>query len=382
MTTKSMEIRMVDTIGQYANIREEVNAVVQEVLETGMYIGGPLVNKFKENLGKYLGTDHVIACANGTDALQVALMALDLQPGDEVITSPFTFFATAEVIALLGLRPVFVDIDPGTFNIDPAKIEAAITPRSRCIIPVHLFGQSSDMAAIMEIANRHKLWVIEDNAQAIGAEFIYPDGKRVKAGLVGQIGCTSFYPSKNLGAYGDAGAIFSNDAEMADRMQVICNHGSHKKYYHERIGVNSRLDAIQAGILDVKLRHLDEYNAARQQAAADYDELLANVPGVSIPGRSNYSTHVFHQYTIRINAGRAERDRLQTALAARKIPSMVYYPVPLHIQDAYQPYGFKSGDFPVSEQASEEVLSLPMHSELDRAQVEYVVQNLIECLKS
>ena len=333
MTTKSMEIRMVDTIGQYANIREEVNAVVQEVLETGMYIGGPLVNKFKENLGKYLGTDHVIACANGTDALQVALMALDLQPGDEVITSPFTFFATAEVIALLGLRPVFVDIDPGTFNIDPAKIEAAITPRSRCIIPVHLFGQSSDMAAIMEIANRHKLWVIEDNAQAIGAEFIYPDGKRVKAGLVGQIGCTSFYPSKNLGAYGDAGAIFSNDAEMADRMQVICNHGSHKKYYHERIGVNSRLDAIQAGILDVKLRHLDEYNAARQQAAADYDELLANVPGVSIPGRSNYSTHVFHQYTIRINAGRAERDRLQTALAARKIPSMVYYPVPLHIQE-------------------------------------------------
>lgn len=381
MTAVSKEIRMVDTITQYEHIRNEVDAVVREVLETGMYIGGPLVNRFRENLAKYLGANHVIACANGTDALQIALMALDLQPGDEVITAPFTFFATAEVIALLGLRPVFVDIDPVTFNIDPAKIEAAITPKTRCIIPVHLFGQCSDLEPIMKIAERHKLYVIEDNAQAIGSEYTFSDGKKVKGGLVGHIGCTSFYPSKNLGAYGDAGAIFTQDPVMADKLQVICNHGSHKKYYHERIGVNSRLDAIQAGILDIKLKHLDEYNQARQQAAAWYDELLAGVDGVVVPGRAAYSTHVFHQYTLRIKGGRAERDRIQTELAARKVPSMVYYPVPLHIQDAYLPYGFKVGDFPVSEKASEEVLSLPMHSELDRAQVEQVVAALKECIK-
>ena len=379
MTTKSMDIKMVDTTTQYAHIRAEVDAAIREVLETGIYIGGPWVNRFREDLGEYLGAKHVIACANGTDALQVALMALELQPGDEVLTSPFTFFATAEVIALLGLRPVFVDIDPHTFNIDPAKIEAAITPRTKCIIPVHLFGQSSDMEPIMEIAEKHKLWVIEDNAQAIGAEYTMRDGSKVKAGLVGHIGCTSFYPSKNLGAYGDAGAIFTNDSVLGDRLQVICNHGSHKKYYHERIGVNSRLDAIQAAVLDIKLRHLDTYNATRQAAASYYDELLGNVEGISIPGREPNSTHVFHQYTLRIQAGRAKRDQLQQALAERKIPSMVYYPVPLHIQEAYASYGFKNGDFPISEQCSEEVISLPMHSELDRAQVEYIVKNFLEC---
>lgn len=374
-----MDIKMVDTTTQYAHIRAEVDAAIREVLETGIYIGGPWVNRFREDLGEYLGAKHVIACANGTDALQVALMALELQPGDEVLTSPFTFFATAEVIALLGLRPVFVDIDPHTFNIDPAKIEAAITPRTKCIIPVHLFGQSSDMEPIMEIAEKHKLWVIEDNAQAIGAEYTMRDGSKVKAGLVGHIGCTSFYPSKNLGAYGDAGAIFTNDSVLGDRLQVICNHGSHKKYYHERIGVNSRLDAIQAAVLDIKLRHLDTYNATRQAAASYYDELLGNVEGISIPGREPNSTHVFHQYTLRIQAGRAKRDQLQQALAERKIPSMVYYPVPLHIQEAYASYGFKNGDFPISEQCSEEVISLPMHSELDRAQVEYIVKNFLEC---
>jgi UDP-2-acetamido-2-deoxy-ribo-hexuluronate aminotransferase len=381
MSSETKEVRMVDTITQYEHIRGEVDSVIREVLETGMYIGGPIVNRFRENLAKYLGIPHVIPCANGTDALQIALMALDLKPGDEVITSPFTFFATAEVIALLGLRPVFADIDPLTFNIDPSKIETAITPQTKCIIPVHLFGQCADMEPIMKIAEKHGIYVIEDNAQAIGSEYLFSDGRKVKGGTIGHIGCTSFYPSKNLGAYGDAGAIFTPDPIWADRLQVICNHGSHKKYYHERIGVNSRLDAIQAGILDAKLKHLDAYNQSRQQAAAWYDELLRGVQGIQIPGRASYSTHVFHQYTLRIEAGRAERDRIQQELAARKIPSMVYYPVPLHIQEAYQPYGFVAGDFPVSEKAAEEVLSLPMHSELTKEQVEYVVDNFLACIK-
>lgn len=374
-----MEIRMVDTVTQYAHIRSEVDAAIHDILETGMYIGGPYVTRFRENLGKYLGVSHMIACANGTDALQIALMALELQPGDEVITSPFTFFATAEVIALLGLVPVFADIDPRTFNIDAAKIEAKITPRTKCIVPVHLFGQNAEMEAIMEIAQRHNLYVIEDNAQAIGADYHFRDGRTVRGGGIGHIGCTSFYPSKNLGAYGDAGAIFTNDPVLGDRLQVICNHGSHKKYYHERIGVNSRLDAIQAAVLDIKLRHLDTYTATRQAAAGWYDELLGGVEGILIPGRAAFSTHVFHQYTLRILGGRAQRDALQAKLAERKIPSMVYYPVPLHIQEAYASYGFQSGDFPISELCAEQVISLPMHSELDRAQVEYVVKHFLEC---
>jgi UDP-2-acetamido-2-deoxy-ribo-hexuluronate aminotransferase len=379
MTTQSMEIRMVDTVTQYAHIRSEVDAAIHDILETGIYIGGPYVSRFRENLGKYLGVSHMIACANGTDALQIALMALELQPGDEVITSPFTFFATAEVIALLGLVPVFADIDPRTFNLDAAKIEAKITPRTKCIVPVHLFGQLAEMAAIMEIAQRHNLYVIEDNAQAIGADYTYQDGRTVRGGGIGHIGCTSFYPSKNLGAYGDAGAIFTNDPVLGDRLQVICNHGSHKKYYHERIGVNSRLDAIQAAVLDIKLRHLDTYTATRQAAAGWYDELLGGVEGILLPGRAAFSTHVFHQYTLRILGGRAQRDALQAKLAERKIPSMVYYPVPLHIQEAYASYGFKNGDFPISELCAEQVISLPMHSELDRAQVEYVVKHFLEC---
>lgn len=374
-----MEIRMVDTVTQYAHIRSEVDAAIHDILETGIYIGGPYVSRFRENLGKYLGVSHMIACANGTDALQIALMALELQPGDEVITSPFTFFATAEVIALLGLVPVFADIDPRTFNLDAAKIEAKITPRTKCIVPVHLFGQNAEMEAIMEIAQRHNLYVIEDNAQAIGADYTYQDGRTVRGGGIGHIGCTSFYPSKNLGAYGDAGAIFTNDPVLGDRLQVICNHGSHKKYYHERIGVNSRLDAIQAAVLDIKLRHLDTYTATRQAAAGWYDELLGGVEGILIPGRAAFSTHVFHQYTLRILGGRAQRDALQAKLAERKIPSMVYYPVPLHIQEAYASYGFKNGDFPISELCAEQVISLPMHSELDRAQVEYVVKHFLEC---
>lgn len=379
MMTKAVNIKMVDTVGQYRHIQSEVDAAIHEVLETGAYINGPAVKRFTENLRQYLGAAAVVPCANGTDGLQIALMALDLQPGDEVITSPFTFFATAEVIALLGLVPVFVDIDPATFNMDPTKLEAAITEKTRCIIPVHLFGLSCDMEPVMEIATRHKLWVIEDNCQAIGGEYTFKDGHKAKTGLMGHIGCTSFYPSKNLGAFGDAGANFSNDLALADKMLVICNHGSHKKYYHERIGVNSRLDSFQAAVLDVKLKHLDAYTASRQQVAAWYDEMLGNVEGLILPSRPAYSTHVFHQYTLRIAAGREKRDRMQALLAERGVPSMVYYPVPLHVQEAYAPYGFKQGDFPVSELCSEEVISLPMHTELDRAQVEYIVEQFLAC---
>jgi UDP-2-acetamido-2-deoxy-ribo-hexuluronate aminotransferase len=379
MTTTTMEIKMVDTITQYRHIQKEVDAAIHEVLESGAYINGPAVKRFTQNFAAYLGAKQVIPCANGTDALQIALMALDLKPGDEVITSPFTFFATAEVIALLGLIPVFVDVDPDTFNMDPAKLEAAITSDTKCIIPVHLFGLVSDMEAIMEVANRHGLWVIEDNAQAIGAKYTFKDGHQEVAGLIGHIGCTSFYPSKNLGAYGDAGAIFTNDAEMGEKLLMICNHGSRVRYYHERIGVNSRLDSIQAAVLDVKLRHLDAYTATRQQVASWYDELLGNVEGIAVPGRAANADHVFHQYTLRILAGREKRDQMQKLLADRKIPSMVYYPVPLHVQEAYAPYGFQEGDFPVSESLSEEVISLPMHSELDRAQVEYIVQHFLDC---
>lgn len=377
-----MDIKMVDTVGQYRRIQDEIDAAIREVLETGAYINGPVVKRFTANFASYLGAKHVIPCANGTDALQIALMALDLKPGDEVITTPFTFFATAEVIALLGLVPVFVDIEPHTFNIDASKIEAAITSMTRCIIPVHLFGLVSDMDPIMEIARRHNLHVVEDNAQAIGSTYTFRDGRKAQAGLIGDIGSTSFYPSKNLGAYGDAGALYTNDPKLADAMQVICNHGSHKKYYHERIGVNSRLDSIQAAVLDVKLRHLDAFTAARQQVAVWYDELLGGVSGLAVPGRPDYSTHVFHQYTLRIEGGRAKRDQLQAMLAERKIPTMVYYPVPLHVQQAAAPYGYMAGDFPVSESCSEQVISLPMHTEMDRAQVEYITQQVIACYHS
>lgn len=376
-----MDIKMVDTVGQYRRIQNEVDAAIREVLETGAYINGPATKRFTENFARYLGAKHVIPCANGTDALQIALMALDLQPGDEVITSPFTFFATAEVIALLGLVPVFVDIDPKTFNIDPKKLAAAITPKTKCIIPVHLFGLISDMEPLMELARRHNIWVVEDNAQAIGSEYTFKDGSKQKAGLIGHIGSTSFYPSKNLGAYGDAGALYTNDPALAEKLLMICNHGARKKYHHERIGVNSRLDSIQAAVLDVKLRHLDAYNTTRQQAAAWYDELLGGVAGISIPGRPANATHVFHQYTLRIHAGREKRDRLQTLLNECKIPTMVYYPVPLHVQAAYSEYGFKWGDYPVSEACCAEVISLPMHSELDRAQVEYIVQHFLDCFQ-
>ncbi|MDX2249893.1 MAG: DegT/DnrJ/EryC1/StrS family aminotransferase [Bacteroidia bacterium] len=371
-----MDIRMVDTITQYEKIRKEIDTAIAAVLDSGAYISGPSVAQFKKHLAEYLDVPYVIPCANGTDALQVALMALDIQPGDEVITSPFTFVATVEVIALLRARPVFVDVHPGTFNLDPSKLEAAITSRTRAIVPVHLFGQCADMEPIMDIARRHKIPVVEDNAQAIGAVYRFSDGSKKRAGSIGEIGTTSFYPSKNLGAYGDAGAVFTNNPPLAEKINVICNHGSKIKYYHESIGINSRLDSIQAAILDVKLGHLDAYNAARIQAADVYDSLLKDCEGVVIPERATTSSHVFHQYTIRITAGREERDRIKNELAAAGVPSMVYYPVALHLQDAYREYGFKEGDFPITEKLTEEVLSLPMHTELNQAQQVYIAETL------
>lgn len=377
-----MKIRMVDTITQYEKIQDQVDSAVNEVVRSSIYIGGPIVQGFKQDLSEFLGGPHVISCANGTDALQVALMALGLEPGDEVITPAFTYIATVEVIALLRLKPVFVDVDPDSFNIDENKIEAAITNRTKVILPVHLFGQAANMAPILEIANKHGIHVVEDTAQAIGADYIFPDKKVLKAGTIGDIGTTSFYPSKNLGAYGDGGAIFANDEALAKKIQMICNHGSTKRYYHDSIGVNSRLDAIQAAVLRVKLGHLNEYNTARRAAADRYDELLAGVEEVSIPERVSYSQHVFHQYTLKIKAGRALRDKVKAQMDEWGIPTMIYYPLCCHEQPAYSEYGFKRGDFPISEQLTAEVLSLPMHSELDKEQQEYIVNHLIKALRS
>lgn len=355
-------IQMVDLHNQYLNIKEDIDAAIQDVLDKGYFINGAPVHNFAKNLSDYLKVKHVIPCANGTDAIQIALMALDLQPGDEVITTPFTFVATAEVIALLHLIPVFVDIHPDTFNIDENKILEVISPRTKCIIPVHLFGLTANMEKIMEIAEKYNLYVIEDNAQAIGGDYTFSNGIKKKSGTIGHIGCTSFYPSKNLGCYGDGGAIFCNDDAIGEKINVICNHGSKVKYYHESIGVNSRLDSMQAGILNVKLKHLDEYIKARQKAADYYDRELSGIHGITTPSRSTFSTHVFHQYTLMIEAN---RDELQKTLSSKGIPSMIYYPVPLHMQSAYTGDGYKEGDFPVSEQAAKQVLSLPMHTELN-----------------
>ncbi|MEM7367338.1 MAG: DegT/DnrJ/EryC1/StrS family aminotransferase [Bacteroidota bacterium] len=375
-----MNIRMVDTISQYQKIANQIDSAVQEVVRSGAYINGPAVKQFKKNLATYLDVPHVIPCANGTDALQIALMALGLEPGDEVITPTFTYVATVEVIALLRLKPVFVEVDPLTFNMDVSKIEAAISPQTKAILPVHLYGQAADMEAIMEVANRHNLPVVEDTAQAIGADYTFSDGRVVKAGTIGAIGTTSFYPSKNLGAYGDGGAIFSRDEELAEKLWIICNHGAKIKYYHDSIGVNSRLDSLQAAILDIKLQHLNTYTEARRTAARTYDSLLADVDGLVLPQWNDNGSHVFHQYTVKVKEGRKKRDQIKELMSQKGIPTMIYYPVPIHLQGAYTQYGYKEGDFPISEQLTEEVLSLPMHSELDRAQQEYIVDHLIDTL--
>jgi dTDP-4-amino-4,6-dideoxygalactose transaminase len=378
-----VKIQMVDTLTQYSHIKEEVDQAVLEVIRSGMFIGGPVVNRFKDNLAQYLGSGQVIPCANGTDALQVALMAAGLQPGDEVITPAFTYFATAEVVALLGLKPVFADVDPFSFNIDIQQIESLIGPKTRCILPVHLFGQCADMEPILRLAEKYNLVVIEDAAQAIGSEYTLADGTVKKAGTIGHIGCTSFYPSKNLCAYGDGGAIFTNDEALGKKIQMICNHGiSTNRYIHDVIGVNSRLDAIQAAILDIKLTHLETYNAARRNAADMYDQAFKLVSGIDIPFRSSFTKHVFHQYTLKIKGGRALRDQLKANLDATGIPSMIYYPVPLHLQPAYKNFGYAEGMFPVSEQLSAEVISLPMHSELTEQQIAKITAQFIDCYTS
>jgi dTDP-4-amino-4,6-dideoxygalactose transaminase len=364
------EIKMVDLHGQYLKIKDKVDSAIQEVLDSTAFIRGEDVGKFQEELSAYLDVKHSIACGNGTDALQVALMVLDLQPGDEVITTPFSFIATVEVIRLLGLKPVFVDVRPGTFNLDPVLLEQAITDRTRAIIPVHLFGQCADMEAIMDFARTYGLYVIEDNAQALGSEFLPSDGPKQKAGTIGHMSTTSFFPSKNLGAFGDGGAIFTKDDSFGKRAASLVNHGMQVRYHYDHVGVNSRLDTLQAAILRVKLQHLEDYHRLRQEAAAWYDTWLTGIEGIRIPERSPFSTHIFHQYTLLVQASR--RDELKQHLQERGIPSQVYYPLPLHLQKAYRDLGYHEGDFPVSEDLCNRVLSLPMHTELDQEQMAYI----------
>jgi dTDP-4-amino-4,6-dideoxygalactose transaminase len=363
-------IQMVDLKSQYQRYKREIDSAIAEVLETTTYINGPAVKLFQEKLEKYLSVNHVIPCANGTDALQIALMALGLKPGDEVIVPAFTYVATAEVAALLGLTVVMTDVAPDTFNITAAHIEAAITDKTKAIVPVHLFGQCCDMEPILNLANKHNLFVIEDNAQAIGADYTFSNGRKVKSGAIGTMGCTSFYPSKNLGAYGDGGAMYCNDEQLATDLRMIANHGQKRRYYHDALGVNSRLDSIQAALLEVKLRHLDEFSTARQHAAAYYDRHLSALPGLKIPARQHNSTHVFHQYTLQVPA--EKRDALQEYLKEKGIPSMIYYPLPLNEQDAFRTCSRLASALPVTEQLCKTVISLPMHSELDEEQLKYI----------
>ena len=373
------KIQMVDLQTQYTKIKEEIDAGIAEVINSASFIKGPKVADFQAHLEQYTGAKHVINVGNGTDALQIALMGLGLQPGDEVITPTFTFIATAEVVALLGLTPVVVDVDWETMNMDIESVRRAITPHTKAIVPVHLFGQCANMEAIMELAKEHHLYVIEDACQAIGAQYTFSNGETKQAGTIGHIGCTSFFPSKNLGCYGDGGAIFTNDDELADKMQAIANHGCHIRYHHDEVGVNSRLDSIQAAILDAKLPHLNEYIAARQKAAAYYDKAFADNEKLLIPGREPHSTHVFHQYTLRVVG--ADRDALREGLAARGIPAMIYYPVPLHQQKAYLDPRYKDGDFPAAERLAACVLSLPMHTELDEEQLQFITSSVLDLIR-
>lgn len=368
------KIEMVDLKGQYKKIKKEIDSAIIDCVESAEFINGKLVQQFAHHLANYTGAAHVIPCANGTDALQIAMMALGLKPGDEVIVPAFTYVATAEVIALLGLTPVWVDVNPDTFNIDCALIEASVSPRTKAIVPVHLYGQCADMEHLNAIAKKHNLFVIEDTAQAIGAGYTFSNGTVKQAGTIGTIGCTSFFPSKNLGCYGDGGALFTNDDALGKTLKMIANHGQEKKYHHDSIGVNSRLDTLQAAILDVKLKYLTDYSDARSTAAGVYDELLAGVDGVQVPSRSKMSTHVFHQYTLKIEDGK--RDTLKQYLQSKGIPTMVYYPIPMHLQKAYLSDRFPKGSFPVAESLTEKVLSLPMHTELTRDVQEYIVSEI------
>jgi len=366
---------MVDLRGQYQKIKSEIDAAVLTCIDSAKYINGPQVSTFEQHLAEYLGVKHVIGCANGTDALQIALMALGLRPGDEVIVPAFTYVATAEVIALLGLTPRMVDVDAETFNVRAEDIRAAVNEKSRAIVPVHLFGQSCDMDAIMEVAKEHDLFVIEDNAQAIGGDY---EGH--KTGTIGQVGCTSFFPSKNLGCYGDGGAIFTNDDQLAAMIRTIGNHGQRRKYYHSMIGVNSRLDTIQAAILDVQLKHLDEYCRARQRVAERYDAAFADIAGSTVPAREPRSTHVFHQYTLKIDGGR--RDELKEHLARKGVPSMIYYPLPLYAQDAFRAYAPEGFELPNTEMLCRSVLSLPIHTEMENDTQDFIIESVREFFAS
>jgi dTDP-4-amino-4,6-dideoxygalactose transaminase len=370
------EIQMVDLKAQYEKLGAEIDAAIKNVLNSTAFIKGPEVGLFEKELQKYLNIDHVISCANGTDALQISIMALGLKPGDEVITTNFTFISTVEVVALLGLKLVLVDPDPYTYNISADAVRKAITPRTRAIVPVHLFGQCADMESIMALAKEHGIYVIEDSAQATGTEYIFNDGTRTKAGTIGIAGTTSFFPSKNLGCYGDGGALFTNDEALAKKIRSIANHGMKIKYHHDDIGINSRLDTIQAAILNVKLKYLDKFNNARRSVADYYDKVLAGCESLILPERSSFSTHIFHQYTVRVKDGR--REGLKKFLESGKIPSMVYYPGPLHIQDAYRYLGYSEGDFPVTNQLCREVLSLPMHPDMEQDQLDHIVLNILK----
>lgn len=369
-------LQMVDTKTQYHKIKAEVDAAVIGVLESSAFIGGKVVNDFADNLAVYNGVKHVIPCANGTDALQIAMMALGLQPGDEVITPSFTYIATVEAAALLNLKPVFAEVDKQTFCIDPASIEKAITPKTKAIVPVHLYGHSADMEKIMAIAAKHNLYVIEDNAQAIGCDYTFSNGTTKKTGGIGHIGCTSFYPSKNLGAYGDGGAIFTNDTALAEKLKMIAIHGQSKRYYHDVVGCNSRLDAVQAAILDIKLKHLDEYIAARVKAANYYDSAFAGNPKITTPYRAGFCNHVFHQYTLILEG--VDRDGLNKYLSDNDVPSMIYYPVPCHKQKMFEAFGGSSYNLPLTDWLTERVISLPIHTEMDEEQQSFIVSKVLE----
>lgn len=372
-------IQMVDTKTQYLKIKPAIDAAVIEVLNSSMFIGGPAVNEFATHLAAYHQSKHVIPCANGTDALQIAMMALGLQPGDEIITPSFTYIATVETAALLRLQPVFVEVDPQTFCMDIAAIEKAITPKTKVIVPVHLYGHAADMEKIMAIAKANNLFVIEDNAQGIGCDYTFSDGSVKKTGSIGHIGCTSFYPSKNLGAYGDGGAIFTNDDALAIQLKMIASHGQSKRYYHDVVGCNSRLDTIQAAILNIKLKHLDEYITARREAASYYDKAFAGHAKITTPFRAAYNNHVFHQYTLTLNE--VDRDGLNVFLASEGIPSMIYYPVPCHQQKMFDAFGGSRFNLPVTDWLTHRVISLPMHTELEEEQQEFIVSKVLSFIQ-
>ena len=372
-------IQMVDLKQQYAKIKKEVDTAIHEVIDSAAFINGKAVTDFAGNLAQYLGVKHVIPCANGTDALQIAMMALNLEPGDEVITPSFTYIATTEVVALLRLKPVFAEVDAKTFCIDPADLEKKITSKTKAIVPVHLYGHAAPMEEIMKIAEKHNIAIIEDNAQAIGSDYTFSNGKKKKTGTIGTIGATSFFPSKNLGCYGDGGAIFTDNDTLAARLKMIANHGQSKRYYHDLVGCNSRLDSIQAAVLNVKLKDLDHYIEARRKAADYYDQAFAGHPKITVPYRAPYSYHVFHQYTLLLEG--VDRNGLNEFLASKNIPSMIYYPVPAHKQQMFATFNSASQKLEITDWLTERVISLPMHTELDEEQLHYISSNLLEYVK-